>query len=361
MNFIDILRRHLNEFNQTYDSQLTTDMRQAINAMQRCRTELSGRSQWRCEHCQHQEQHPLSCGHRSCPRCQHTCCCDWLARQQAKLLPVDYFMVTFTLPAELRALAWHHPKRVYSAMFHVAAGILKDFGNSSPRLSANIGFTGVLHTHTRRREYHPHLHFVVPGGGYHPGKKQWQKNKGKYLFNAFALAKVWRARLLEKLIKVQGLPLNDTPAKWVVDCRHVGRGLPALQYLSRYLYRGVMPDRNIKSDSDGQISFEYRDSQSKTIKRRNLPAVKFLWLVLQHVLPKGFRRVRDYGFLRGNTSKLVQRIQLMLAQAGQLSLPVETADTTRQRAVRPCPCCQQAMHCIGILHYQLPVRPTGSS
>ena len=108
-------------------------------------------------------------------------------------------MLTFTLPAELRPLAWHHQRQVYDAMFKVASGIVKDFANTSPRLGAELGMLVVLHTHTRRLDYHPHLHIVATGGGYHRSRQQWIRNKGKYLFNELALAKVWRARMLECL------------------------------------------------------------------------------------------------------------------------------------------------------------------
>jgi hypothetical protein len=239
MKLADLLQRHLSAFDQAYGDRCSAAMRQAIHAILRCRTEASGHSRWQCTHCPHQQNYPLSCGHRSCPQCQHQTTSQWLARQQAKLLPVDYFMVTLTLPFELRTLAWHHQALVYPAMFRVAASLLKDFAATSPRLGTDIGFTAVLHTHSRALDYHPHLHVVVPGGGYDPRRRQWRKNRGRYLFNGAALAKVWRARLLAALRHDAGLSLPSAlPTKWVVDCRRVGRGLPALQYLSRYLYRG---------------------------------------------------------------------------------------------------------------------------
>jgi hypothetical protein len=121
MTFIDILRQHLNAFNQTFDSQITPSMRQAINAMLSCRTNTQRASHWACQRCPHTADFPLSCGHRSCPQCQYNTTADWLAKQQAKLLPVDYFMVTFTLPFELRVIAKSQPEQLYQAMFSVAA------------------------------------------------------------------------------------------------------------------------------------------------------------------------------------------------------------------------------------------------
>lgn len=197
MTFIDILRNHLDAFNQAYEKQMTNAMRQAINAMLSCRSNTERTSQWACQSCYHHADFPLSCGHRSCPQCQHNTTTDWLAKQQAKLLPVEYYMVTFTLPYELRATAKHQPELMYQAMFSVAASVLKDFAKNSKQLGGDIGFTGVLHTHNRRRDLHPHIHFIIPAGSFDKDKKQWHKGKGKYLFNNFNLAKVWRARLLK--------------------------------------------------------------------------------------------------------------------------------------------------------------------
>lgn len=347
MIFIDILRDHLDEFNQAYEQQITTTMRQAIYAMLSCRTNTQRVSQWACQSCTHTADFPLSCGHRSCPQCQHNTTTDWLAKQQAKLLPVEYYMVTFTLPFELRVVAKHQPELMYQAMFSVAASVLKEFAKNSKQLGGEIGFTGVLHTHNRRRDLHPHIHFIIPAGSFNKNQRQWHKSKGKYLFNAFNLANVWRARLLEYLTHKLDIKLPASlPKKWVVDCQHVGKGMPALKYLSRYLYRGVLPDKSIISDIDGQVSFNYLDSQTQTHKVRTLPAAEFLWLVLQHVLPKGLRRIRDYGLLQGGCRKIRQQIQLMLAVAGAV-FPI-AADVKRTVATRCCPCCYQPMSYIGI-------------
>jgi hypothetical protein len=352
MRFIDILRDHLDAFNLAYDGNITPSMRQAINALLSCRTNTERTSRWACQRCPHTADFPLSCGHRSCPQCQHNTTQDWLNKQQAKLLPVEYFMVTFTLPFELRVIAKHQPELMYQAMFSVAASVLKEFALNSPKLAGDIGFTGVLHTHNRRRELHPHIHFIIPAGSFDKSKKQWRKRKGKYLFNAFNLAKVWRARLLAQLTQDPTVTLPpQLPTKWVVDCQHVGKGLPALKYLSKYLYRGVLPDNSIVSATNDQVSFEYQNSQTKTTEIRTLPVLQFLWLVLQHVLPKGLRRVRDYGLLRGSAATLRQRIQLMLAVAGAQFHVTESpiiAEVKRRVATRTCPCCQQPMRFMGV-------------
>jgi len=227
----------------------------AMNAICSCRTPDSGELYVQCPDCNHAEWRPLSCGHRSCPKCQNHESSQWIDRQQGKLLPVPYFMATFTLPYELRPLTWHHQRKVYSILFICVSSTLKDFGLNRKNLGAEIGMTMVLHTHSRRLDFHPHVHVVVPGGGVDKQKRQWKKKKGKYLFNEFAMANVFRARFLAALNKA-GLSIpKNVPQKWVVDCEHVGKGITALKYLSKYLYRGVISEKNIVLNRNGRVTY----------------------------------------------------------------------------------------------------------
>ncbi|PVZ71709.1 IS91 family transposase [Pelagibaculum spongiae] len=343
---IQLLRKHRDSFETQYRHQLNKDQRNAIHALLNCRVSSPVNSSWACTRCSYEDSLPMSCGHRHCPQCQQQTTSDWLARQQKKLLPVHYFMVTFTLPFELRCLAKTHPKALYKIMFTVSASILKNFGQS--KKLGDIGFTTVLHTHSRQRNLHPHLHIIVAAGGFNTKTKQWKKGNQKYLFNAFALAKVWKARMLQAIHAHQSLWLPDyLPEKWVVDCRKVGFGLPALKYLSRYLYRGVLPDKDIIKTTDTQVTFKYQDSQSKTKKTRSLPILEFLWLIMQHVLPKGLQRVRDYGFLRGNAKKLRYRILLVLSTLLDYIIPKKIPEKTKPRRI--CPCCKEEMRCLGVV------------
>jgi hypothetical protein len=250
-------------------------------------------------------------------------------------------MATFTLPYELRFLAWDHQTIVYNLLFACASSTLKDFGVNPKNLGADIGMTAVLHTHTRRLDYHPHIHVVVPGGGVDKPKKQWKKKKSKYLFNEFALAKVFRARFLDAVNKAGlALPIS-VPQKWVVDCKHAGKGLSALKYLSRYLYRGVISEKNIVSNQNSTITFKYVESRSGKTCFRIVKGEDFLWLVLQHVLPKRFRRVRDYGFMHGNAKKLLKLVQMVLHV-------MIKAKNMRPRPVFKCPACQATMRVLGV-------------
>lgn len=331
MELATIIQQYRGDLEQCYASRLLPGHRRAMDAMLRCRTPQSGQVRWACHDCDQHRDQPLSCGHRNCPQCQNAEATQWLNRQRAKLLPVDYFMATFTLPAQLRTVAWRHQRGVYGLLFECAISTLKDFGLNPDKLGAELGMTAVLQTHARDKGFHPHVHVVIPGGGVNRIKRCWKKLKGQYLFNAFALAKVFRARLLDGLNQA-GLAIpDDVPEKWVVDCRWVGRGEPALSYLSRYLYRGVIAERDILRDRDGQVTFRYVESSTGETRTRTLNGADFLWLVLQHVLPRGFRRLRDYGFLHGNANRLLKLVQLIL----QVRLTAPTP------AIRPSLICQQ--------------------
>ena len=330
MQLAPILEQYLDAFRAKYGSRLLPSHQRAINAITSCRTPEAGQLIVECSDCSHTVWQPRSCGHRNCPQCQNHETTLWLDRQQAKLLPVEYFMATFTLPYELRSLAWSNQTLVYNLLFTCAAGTLIDFGLNPKNLGAKIGMTAVLHTHNRRLDYHPHIHIVVPGGGVDIARKQWKKKKSKFLFNEFALAKVYRARFLEAATKA-GLRLpKSVPQKWVVDCRHTGKGSSALKYLSRYLYRGVIAESDIVSNQDGNVTFKYVESRTGKTRYRTTKGEDFLWIILQYVLPKGFRRVREYGFLHGNAKKLLSLIQLVLQVLVQASTP-------RSRPAFKCP------------------------
>lgn len=341
MQLASILNQYHDAFQAKYGPRLLPGHLRAVNAIRRCRTPEAGQLLVQCSGCGHTEWRPRSCGHRSCPQCQNHDTSLWLDRQKEKLLPVEYFLATFTLPHELRYPAWDHQTIVYNLLFACASSTLKDFGVNPKNLGADIGMTAVLHTHNRRLDYHPHIHVVVPGGGVDKAKKQWKKKKSKYLFNEFALAKVFRARFREAATKA-GLTLPDSaPRKWVVDCRHAGKGLSALKYLSRYLYRGVIGETNIVSNQGGKVTFKYVEGRTGKTCCRTVKGEDFLWLVLQHVLPKGFRRVRDYGFLHGNAKRLLRLVQLILQVWIQ-------AASRRLRPFFKCPMCKAPMRILAI-------------
>lgn len=308
MDLQHIIHRYRDRFLLRYGHTLNADQWSALNAITGCRQGQYGSLLLSCTACSQTTELPRSCGHRACNQCQHHSTQAWLEHQQQKQLPVSYYLATFTLPSELRGLALSHPRDVYTRLIQCAVSTLKTFGLNKQGFEAELGLCVVLHTHTRRLNYHPHVHVVIPGGGIHRARRQWRKIKGDYLFNGKALAAVFRGKLLHALAQA-GLAPAHTPQKWVVQCQKAGRGKETLQYLSRYLYRGVISNANLLEDDGDRITFRYRDSKSHDWKTRTLPGEAFIRLILLHVLPKGFRRVRDYGFLHGNAQQLLRIVQ----------------------------------------------------
>ncbi|WP_250655631.1 IS91 family transposase [Alkalimarinus coralli] len=346
-----IMRDHQDALTQCYGPMMSRQHHHAMQSIIDCHTPACGEVEFHCAPCSQQQRFCHSCGHRSCPACQHQTNNQWLDRQRQKLLPVDYYMVTFTLPTQLRHFVWHHQKWGYQTLFNVARQTLSTFAKNDKQLHADLGLTGVLHTHSRRLEFHPHVHFIVPNGGLDKNKVSWRQKSGKYLFNGKSLAKVFRAKFIDAM-KQQGFCLpQNTPQAWVTQCEHVGQGESAFVYLARYLYRGVISEKNITRYEQGRVTFKYQENKSKQWLTRTEPATEFLWLVLQHVLPKGFRRARDYGFLHSNAKQTLKRLQLIL----QAKVP--DIAINKKRAHR-CPSCGLSMAVIQFFKPKRFTQPT---
>ena len=340
MKLSSVINQYYDKFITEHGNTTLPGHLKTINAICNCRTPAAGELYVGCPDCNHAEWKPLSCGHRSCPQCQNHEASQWIDRQQKKLLPVPYFLITFTLPYELRSLVYYNQRLMFSLFFVCVASTLKDFGLDPRKLGAQIGMTMVLHTHSRRLDFHPHIHVVVPGGGVDKRRRQWKKKKGKFLFYHKSLAKVFRARFLKALNESELTMPRQVPKEWVVDCSHAGKGITAIKYLSRYLYRGVISEKNIISNHNGMVTFKYTESKTGTTLFRNLKGEDFLNLLIQHVLPKGFRRARDYGFLHSNAKKLLFLVQLILY------VKIKEIEQ-RPRPVFKCPCCKSPMIIFG--------------
>ena len=329
-----------------YQDRLLPSHYRALDAMKQCRTQQSLLFMAQCEDCCHQTYYPHSCGHRACPHCQCQEGEQWLERQRRKLLPVNYFMVTFTLPAQLRPLAWQHQRLIYSLLFSIGWEVLQSFGLKDKKLSGKLGATAVLHTHSRALDYHPHVHFIVPAGALDQSHKLWRKKHGRYLFNHHNLARVFKAKWFAAL-KENKLEVSETlPDKWVADCKQVGQGDKALRYLGRYLYRGVIQEKQIIKNHEGNVTFSYVDNTNSR-RTRTLSGAAFLWLLLKHVLPRGFRRARDFGFLHGNSKRLIHLLHLMLGFVTPISK--ESGKTTRGQF-----CCSQCGGFMRVIDTRLP-------
>ena len=338
----DVIRQYRGELLRHYGAQKLPGHHRSLEAITECRTSALGETLWACDQCPETTRVPISCGHRSCPRCQNHEVSEWLDRQREKLLPVNYFLLTFTLPAQLRRVAWDHQRVVFDCLFKAVSATLKQFARNAEHLGGDAGMTLVLHTHNRRLDFHPHIHVVMPGGVIERNRSQWKSVNGKYLFNEFALARVFRAKCLDAMNKSALTLPTKVPDKWVSHCKYAGTGEPALKYLARYLYRGVISETSIISNNNGNITFRYKDSKTKTTMTRTLSGAEFLWKVIRHVLPRGYQRARHFGFLHHNARVWLTRIQLLLTVSIKPKVKKEPSKFE-------CPCCATGtMRLIGL-------------
>jgi hypothetical protein len=344
-----LIERFEADYLATYGDGVLPSQRKALSALKICRTSAAPVMQAHCTACDHVEVVPHSCGHRSCPHCQHHESQRWIERQLARQVPAEYFLVTFTLPASLRPLAWANQRTLYDLMSRCAWETLRTFAQNDVELQGEAGAIAVLHTHSRRLDYHPHVHVVMPAAAIDAKGRRWRTKqrhkrsagKGRYLFSHKALAKVFRGKLLAAITGV-GLALPASyPKDWVVDCKHVGSGEKALVYLGRYLYRGVIREQDILACENGQVTFRYRHAKRNRWEYRTLPGARFLALVLQHVLPKGFRRARNFGFLHPNSKRSIALLHYLVGM-----IVKRPAADEKPRAQLRCRCCGAPMRIV---------------
>jgi hypothetical protein len=336
MRLADIVAQYTPALLEQHGHELLPGQRKALSAFQLCRGVTAPKMLLTCDGCEQERWMPHSCGNRHCPHCQaHESQC-WIDKQLQKLVPGEYFMVTFTLPAQFRPLALNHQRELYELLIRNVWDTVNTFSRNDKKLRGTAGAVTVLHTHNRRLDFHPHVHLVMPAVAFDSKQRLWRNKDSGYLFNEEALAKVFRAKMLDG-IKRAGLKLPGSyPEDWVVHCKAVGSGDKALVYLGRYLYRGVLPEQNIVANQDSNVTFRYQDSGTKRWETRTLGGVDFLRLILLHILPQGFRRARNFGFLHPN-SKLVKLVQLIK----QVVIP-----PPKPRPAVSCTCCGKPMRIV---------------
>ncbi len=339
-----IISQFKDRFFKRYKNTLLPSHRRALRVMEQCRQEHGPHMLARCtgHDCEKQVYIPHSCGHRSCPHCQNHENDQWIENQLSKRLPARYFLLTFTLPEQLRELAWKNQKIIYSLMFSCVQETLKTFAGNDKKLGGTAGFTTILHTNTRSLDYHPHIHVVMPAATVNLKTALWRVKDSGYLFNHKALAKVFRAKLLQAAVD-HGLDVpGNCPKQWVVDCKDVGNGDKAIVYLGRYLYRGVIREQDIMHCDDGHVTYRYLHAKTGAYRTRTVTGEYFLYLLMLHVLPKGFRRSRCYGFLHPCSRKLIKFLQLVLRFNPRAWFKAKL----KQRPKITCPVCGKAMEII---------------
>lgn len=355
----DILRQHAAAYGASHT--LLPSQERALRDIENCRTEFFGGHVAQCDHCGHLRYAYHSCRNRHCPKCHGEQAEDWLERQRSLLLPVPHFLLTFTLPAELRSLAFGHQKQVYGALLRCAAASVLKLTADPCWLGATPTLLAVLHTWTRAMLYHPHVHLLVSAGGLTPDGRRWVPTRNPaFLLPVRALSVIFRAKLRDAL-QAGGL-LHQVPARvwsqpWVVHSQHAGSGAKVLDYLARYVFRVAITHSRIEAFRDGRVTFRFRDNRTQQIRRVCLGADEFIHRFLHHVLPKGFPKVRHYGLASSANGPKRDQARRLLPQTLQPPEPdmPPTEAPTRQSGMESLPLCP---HCHqGHLHVIQTLRP----
>jgi hypothetical protein len=350
----EIFRRYGPEYREKFGERMPLRHRLAMIAIEQCRTEAMGGHVYHCEACDEALYSYHSCKNRHCPKCQNDTAEQWLVEQQALLLPTPYFMVTFTLPADLKQLARSNQKTLYNILFRTSAAALQQLAQDPRFVGGRIGMVGVLHTWTRDLSYHPHVHYLVPAGALAPDGQRWLPARQDFLVHVRPLSILFRAKFRDELKKT---PLFDlVPAEtwkkdWVVHCQPVGSGVAALKYLAPYIFRVAISNNRILDLRDDRVTFRYKDSDTGETGHRTVTAQEFIRRFLQHVLPKGFVKVRYYGFFSHGNRHLLNQIRRLLGNANSAKQTTlqQARLASQDRALR-CPKCGQAMRLVQTLH-----------
>jgi len=356
----EIFRRHGAAYREQYGTRMLPSHRRAMRDIERCRTEALGGHVYRCGNCEQVRYSYHSCKNRHCPKCQHADAEKWLQRQQQLRLPVPYFLLTFTLPGALRRVARSHQKCLYQLLFRASAAATQQLARDPRLVGGQVGLIGVLQTWSRDLGYHPHVHYLVPGGGLAADGRSWVCSRKSFFLPVKPLGILFRAKFRDGLRKTdwyQQVPCEVWRQDWVVHCQPVGSGVAALKYLAPYVFRVALSNRRIRRLAADQVTFEVRDSQSGATRTCTLPAEEFMRRFLQHVLPRGFVKVRYYGFLSSGKRKVLGAIRRLL---GCYDLKSLSQDLARSMGlVLRCPSCGSEMRWVQAIRPQsrAPPRP----
>ena len=377
----DIFRTHGPAWRKQQAAHLNLGQLKVMSAIEQCRTSALGGHALRCDACAHQEISYNSCRNRHCPKCQARAAQRWLDARQADLLPVEYYHVVFTLPAEIGAIAYANKAAIYRLLFDAAAETLLTIAADAKHLGAQIGATLVLHTWGSALTHHPHVHGIVPGGGLSPDGQRWVACRHGFFLPVRVLSRLFRRRFLEELVNLhrtgqlqffgEHAGLADAGAfdqwlaplqtcEWVVYAKRPFAGPAAvLAYLSRYTHRVAISNRRLLAMDGNSVTFRWKDYRAKGRTRHKtmtLAADEFMRRFLLHVLPSGFHRIRHYGLL----ANAERRKRLMTARALLKVPPPEPvgdeADATSAVPVFSCRCCGATMRVVEIILRRQPIR-----
>ena len=353
MKFADILREHWPRYVAQAEGPIPSRHWRAVEAVLSCRTPRRGGHHYHCPECARSHYQFHSCNHRSCPQCGAADQKRWAAAQQARLLPVPYYLLTVTVPAQLRAHCLRHPEQLYNLLLSKSAQAVRAFCQNAKHLGGEPGFIAILQSWTRQMLLHPHVHILIPAVALSAdGCTLVHPKNEEFLLPIIPLGAHIRNLIKNALLTQQpALHAQIDPAvwelDWVVDCRPAGRGRAALRYLAAYVCKSAFKEERLAgTDEKGRVLLRYKDSADQQWKIEPLEPLELIRRWLLHVLPKGFVAVRHFGWLSPAAGRALRRVRFLLGR-GPVSKPPQPC------LIPFCPCCHKPMILIGRM---LPVR-----
>jgi len=358
----DIVRAVGKRFAENNRSWLNGLHRKVLSAIQCCRTAALGGHKDRCPRCGYKAISYNSCRNRHCPKCQTNARDKWLAARQAEVLPVPYVHVVFTLPHQLAPLAFHNKKLLYTLLFRASAATLLEVAANTKHLGAEIGFLSVLHTWGQNLLHHPHVHCVIPAGGLSPDHRRWVQPRYPFFLPVRVLSRVFRGKFIAGLkqafrkgdLRFSGAlkPLAQDEVfrsflrtlfrqDWVVYAKPpFGGPQHVLHYLARYTHRVAISNHRLANFADGKVTFHWKDyAHGRKRRRMTLTAEEFLRRFLLHTLPRGFVRIRFFGFLANRRRAVLLPLCRRLLDANPRFTAPAASTQSDKSAVWPCPIC----------------------
>jgi len=349
----DIFRAYGPEYIQRFGNDMPREHRKVIDAIINCRTEYYGASIFKCEQCGQKHIVYCSCGNRHCPGCQHHKAHQWLTTNMQRQLPGYHFMVTFTVPEDIRRFIRRHQRVCYSAMFSASSNTIKTLAKDEKYIGGDLpGFLGVLHTWGRQLPYHPHIHYIIAGGALSKADGRWHPSRIDFFLPVKAMSKIFKAKFQDEMRKsglYSQIPSEVWNKAWIVNCQAVGNGENTVRYLSRYVFKVAISNSRIIKVDDRKVFFKYRKNHSRRWRTMALHVMEFLRRFLQHVLPTGFMKIRYYGFMHPSSSVPLEKISTLI----ELAYGFEIAKPDTEIEPFELPAC---MNCGGRLKYLASIR-----
>jgi len=351
----NIFRVYGKQYLALYGDRMPRIHRKTIHDIIECRSGSFGAIVYACNDCNIRKSVPCCCGNRHCPTCQQNKSEQWLHKQMENLLPTHYFLVTITLPKGLRDVARSHQKIVYAALFSCAHEALIKLAKDKRFIgSTRIGYLAVLHTWGSMLQYHPHIHLVIPGGAVSEKGDQWLSSRQDLFVHTKPLAHIFRAKFRDAM-KKNNLFHKIEPSvwkeKWVVDSQSAGEGQNSLRYLARYVFRVAISNNRIKSIENNVIKFTYKGRDRKTWKSTTLEPMEFIRRFLQHVLPKGFMKIRHCGFLSPNSPFSIEQLRELISLIHDVFHDLLPEIQEYKKKGIKCPCCRNPLKFIAFVKY----------